>query len=176
MARKSGFTRRNNVMVRETLWVGIVPTTTTLAAASAAALFTGFSTALLDLRPFTIIRTRGVMMVQSDQVGASESFGVVLAAAVVTDEALAAGIASVPTGDANRDSDAFFLFEEVIGRFNFISGTGTEQRGVNQSRYFDSKAMRKIESGYDVAITVEAQSIVASGEIRKAGRMLIKLH
>ena len=176
MARKSGFVRRHNRMIRETTWIGIGPTSSALAAASAAELFSGFSTISLALRPFTIVRTRGGMMVQSDQTGASETFGCVLTAAVVTEQAIAAGINSVPTGDLDRDSDAFFLYEEVIGRFNFISGTGTEQRGVNQTKYFDSKAMRKVEDGFDVAMVVEAQAIVDGTNVRKFGRMLVKLH
>jgi len=82
----------------------------------------------------------------------------------------------VPTGDTNRDSDAFFLFEEVLGRFIFISGVGVETVAEQATVRYDSKAMRKVEDGFDVAFTVEAQAIVSSGQVKKAGRMLIKLH
>ena len=92
------------------------------------------------------------------------------------EEALAAGIASVPTGDANRSSDAFFLFEELMGRYIFISGVGMDTVGEQATVRFDSKAMRRVEDGFDVAMTIEAQAIVSSGQVKKSGRMLIKLH
>jgi len=176
MARKSGFARRSNRMVRETVWAAITPTDTAIASASGAVLFGGFSAAALALRPFTIVRTRGWIHVLSDQVAASESFGAVYTQAVVTDQALAAGVASVPTGDADRDSDAFFVFEEIAGRFEFISGIGVHTWAQDNMRYFDSKAMRKVEDGFDVAFAVEATAISSGVQIKKGGRMLLKLH
>ena len=66
MARKSGFVRRSNVMRRDTIWIGGTWATATLASTSSAAILTQFSAGALALRPFTVIRTRGIATIKSD--------------------------------------------------------------------------------------------------------------
>ncbi len=173
MARKSGFVRRNNRMVRESLWFGFGFTTVTLASSNAVAIGHSLNAAALALRPFTIVRTRGSYNVRSDQKAATEFYGVSMAFAVVTDQAVAIGATAVPTPDTDRGSDKFFVFEDVFGEFNFQSGVGIE--GLNGiSRDFDSKAMRKVQNGEDIISVLEAPS--TSGVMSFAARMLIKLH
>ena len=174
MARKSGFVRRQNVMVRETLWVAIVPTLTALGAASVAVLFGGFSGAALALRPFTVVRTRGLLHLASDQQAASEVQHVALGMSVVSEQALAIGVTAVPTPAADQDSDLFFVYEEIANVVTFQTAVGGYNEG--QLLHYDSKAMRKVEQGSDVAIVVETMSTSFGASIVKSGRMLIKLH
>ncbi len=176
MARKSGFVRRGGRMVRETLWVGIGETDTALASAGTAVLFTGLTANLLSLRPFTIVRTRGLIHVISDQVSAAETFGAMFGMCVVSDQALAVGITAVPTPGADRASDLWFVYEEIFGRLILNTAIGVQTYGRDGCKYFDSKAMRKIEEGQDLSITVEAMTISSGVQIKKAGRLLIKLH
>ncbi len=175
MARKSGFVRRGNTMVRETRWVAIAETDTTLAAASTAVLFTGFGATVLALRPFTIVRMRGILGIRTDQVVASELQHAALSLAVVSDQALAIGVTAVPTPSADRASDAFMLYEEIASFFTFASNIGIQTQGMTLKE-FGSKAMRKVEQGFDAAMCVETSVNSAGCIVSKAGRMLIKLH
>jgi len=160
---------------RQTVWLGIGPTHSALGAASTATLFTGLSAAQLAMRPFTIIRTRGIIGIKSDQQAANEFQHAALGMAVVSDQALAIGVTAVPTPDTDRDSDLFFVYEELAAEFVFTTGAAFNSDGMT-SRTFDSKAMRKVEEGSDIAITIETTSTSSGVTFTKAGRMLIKTH
>jgi len=173
MARKSGYVLRRGVMRRETSWASIVPTDTAVAAATAVT-FLGFSAGLLALRPFTIVRTRGYIHMTTDQVAATENQSASMGLAVVSDQALAIGVTAVPTPETDRSSDLFFVHESLASRFIFSTAVAYIQGGIG--RVFDSKAMRKVEEGQDVALSVETTG-VSSGIIwHKSGRILVKLH
>ena len=173
MARKSGFVRRNNVMRRETLWIGAVSTSVTLASTGAVSLLSQLDASGLALRPFTVVRTRGSFHVRSDQVAASENYGVAMGFAVVFEQASAIGVTAVPTPNTDINSDAFFVYESIASRFEFVSGTGFDPAAGLVVNY-DSKAMRKVEDGFDVVQTWEVTS--TSAAIRDTFRMLVKLH
>jgi len=176
MARKSGFVRRGGVMRRETLWLGIAATDTALGAATTAAIINSAPAGVLALRPFTIVRTRGLLNVRSDQISADETFGAALGFSVVSDQALAIGVTAVPTPVTDQGSDMFFVYEEVLGKFSFITGVGFQSGGADQCRYYDSKAMRKVNDNQDISFAIESQSVVSSGQVLHSGRMLVKLH
>jgi len=173
MARKSGNVFRGGRMRRQTLWLGGPFVTTTLASTNAVALTASLSAAGLALRPFTIVRTRGVWQVRSDQTAALESYGAMMGFAVVSDQAAAIGVTAVPTPDTDIQSDAWFVHEMQFGTFGFISGVGTQELGQPQ-RTYDSKAMRKVEEGFDFVQVMEAS--VNSASIHDAFRILVKLH
>ena len=166
---------RGGRSVRQTLWVGIGESITALTSANSAALIGVGNAALLALRPFTIVRTRGVYAVRSDQTGASENFSAALGACVVSDQANAIGITAVPTPFTDLGSDLFFLHQIYANRFEFISGVGIEANSAGLIQY-DSKAMRKVPDGSDISFTIEASSVSLGVSIFHAGRMLIKLH
>ena len=174
VGRKSGFVRRGGSMVRATLWAQIAPTESTIATASTAVLFTGFGTAQLAIRPFTVIRMRGVWFCQSDQSAASERQQVAFGASIVSEEALAIGVTAVPTPATNGGSDKFFLYEILMNSFTFKDATGVGR--IIETATFDSKAMRKVEEGEDIAIALETFSTSSGAVIGKAGRILLKLH
>jgi len=172
-ARRS-FGRRVGVR-RETLWVALASTLTTLASGTPV-LLTGLSAATLALRPFTIIRNRGVMHLASDQISASESYMAHMGCAVVSDQALAIGVTAVPTPVTDRDSDLWFLYESLVSRELFGDATGFND-GAGVAKEYDSKGMRKVEEGQDLAFVLENEGAPFSGcNISKVGRMLIKLH
>ena len=72
MARKSGFVRRSNRMVRDTLWAPIAHTFAALTTSGAALMLTA-SAAEDALRPYTIVRTRYQLAIRSDQIIALEN-------------------------------------------------------------------------------------------------------
>ncbi len=162
---------------RETEWIGISPALITVAAAGTATLIATLNAAALALRPFTIVRTRGFIWGRSDQVGATENWGAHYGICVVSDQAAAIGVTAIPTPFTDQDSQLFFVYEEVFGRFEFVSGVGVLEIGAASGlRSFDSKAMRKVNGTEDVAFVVETNTIVSSCGFYDSGRMLIKLH
>ncbi len=179
MANRGFVTRRSfrggTRQVRSTVWGAILPTRTSFSGASVTVLFSGFSAAALALRPFTIVRVRGLWHVSSDQEVADEVQHVALGFAVVSDQAIAAGVASVPTPFAEADSDLWFLYELQMTEFLLGSAVGfSGDFGV--TREFESKAMRKVDDGQDLAIVMETASTSNGMFVSKAGRFLLKLH
>ncbi len=173
--RKSGFIQRGGVMRRESLWVANDDTETVIGAANSAVLFGGFTAAVLDMRPFTIVRNRGFWHIRSDQGTASETQAVSFAFSVVSDEALAVGVTAVPTPGTGKESDLFFVFETLLTALNFGSAIGV-QHPFGVGAVYDSKAMRKVEDGQDIAQTIQTEGISDGVVVQKTGRMLIKLH
>jgi len=161
---------------RLTRWFDIPWTVSGLTTTNSAILVASFTAAELALRPFTIVRCRGILKISSDQSAASESARASMGLAVVSDQAIAIGITAVPTPETDRASDLWFVYESIVSDFLFADATGfTEPTGTLLR--WDSKAMRKVEEGQDVALVVENTGISANGAfIEVAGRMLIKLH
>ncbi len=175
MARKSGFVRRHNRMVRETLWLGAPFIRTTITAASTAVLMSSLNAAALALRPFTVIRTRGIWSIISDQQTANENMEMSIGHAVVSEQASAIGVTAVPTPVSESDSDLFFVYDSVIGSTRILSSVGFNEN-ENKLRDVDSKAMRKVEDGSDIVSVVET-GVGSSGLIVTTFfRQLIKLH
>ncbi len=172
---RSGFHVRGGKSVRETSWISIDRVAATLATANAAALLGTLNAAALLLRPFTVVRSRGIFHLESDQTAASEIVHIAIGLAVVLDQAAAIGVTAVPTPATDRASDLFYMYEEGIMSFVLGDSTGfVEPGGVLLS--FDSKAMRKVNDDQDIALVAETETASGGGIIRLAGRMLIKLH
>ncbi len=174
MAGKRGYVMRRGVMRRETMWISGGIAATTMATASTAVLSGSLNAAALALRPFTVVRVRGMLHSRSDQISADEGYSCSFGLAVVSDQASAIGVTAVPTPDTDRGSDLFFVFEDMIGHFGFTTGTGYRQLG--EARGFDSKAMRKVNDDQDVVVTKEATSISNGVILTDVFRMLLKLH
>ncbi len=99
----------------------------------------------------TVRRTRGTIMVQSDQEGTSESqFGAV-GFVVVNDLAIAAGAAAIPGPFSDQDDDGWYVWQPLLANF----GAGENWAQIYE---YDSKAMRRVEEGFSVAVMVENAS------------------
>jgi len=162
------------VMRRETRWIGSTAVRTGLGAASTAAILQTYSATILALMPFTIVRTRGLLMVTSDQQAATEVFDIGYGHAVVSAQATAIGVTAVPTPVADDDSDLWFLYERVANLFDFTTGTGYRLTGIE--RQLDSKAMRKCEDGNDFIVAAETSALSNGATVFSYVRQLIKLH
>ncbi len=176
MARRT-FSRGGR-QVRDTLWIALAPGRDTLAAASTAAFIASLDAFGLSLRPFTIVRSLIHLSIHSDQVAASENFDAAFGMAVVSDQAVAIGVTAIPTPMTDIESDLWFFHQILHGRFEFISGVGTDSQGVVPpgGHTFESKAMRKVEQGQDLAIVVETSAVSLGAVVYNAGRILVKLH
>ena len=165
----------NKFARRLTVWTSALPNSTTLASTSTAALTASLGAGLLAMRPFTIVRARGIIHVISDQAAQTESYQVGHAHAVVSDQASAVGVTAVPTPYADMGSDLFFVYEQISSTFRFVSGVGfDEPAGV--THIFDSKAMRKVNEDQDVVSVLETSAISSGCVVIDSWRYLIKLH
>jgi len=162
-------------MVRETAWASVDTSESVLSGAPTAVVINSAGAALLALRPFTVVRVRGIMHVRSDQAAASESFIADLGAAVVTDQAAAIGVTAVPTPLTDKSSDAWFVYEQIAGRIDIGSGAGTGPPSLTSTwMQYDSKAMRKVEQDFDIVFVAENE--IAGCNLLHSARLLIKLH
>ncbi len=173
IARRSGLVLRGGRNRRDTLWGGVVFTSNTLVA-DTPILFGGLSAAGLALRPFTIIRVRMAVNVSSDQSVAVENYAAAIGMAVVSDQALAVGVTAVPTPASEFDSDLWFMYQSFAGRISAVTSTGINDSSPTVN--VDSRAMRKVEEGQDLALVVEAFTGSLGCQLGKVGRFLLKLH
>ena len=173
--RKSGFIVRDGARKRETIWIGGAAFNQSLVTQTTVVLVTSLNAAALAFRPFTIVRTRGVIRVRSDQNAAAEDYGASYGRCVVSEQASAIGVTAVPTPTTDNVSDLWYVYEFMLGSLQVQTAVGLFEGG--QERIIDSKAMRKVEDGEDVISVVEGAGTGFSGaQISGFTRMLVKLH
>ncbi len=99
----------------------------------------------------TLIRTRGIISIKTDQAVTGEvqlgAFGL----AIVEDRARAVGIAAVPIPGTNAADDAWFVHQFVVAKYDLVTAVGFDPNMVTQY-VIDSKAMRKITDNAMVAV------------------------
>ena len=125
--------------------------------------------------PFTILRTRGMIGVVSDQVIAEEfPFGA-FGACVVSEPARAVGVGSLPTPITDEGSELWFLHQFWMTNLMVSVGAPTSLApGSLKIFEFDSKAMRKVEEGQAVVFVIENSSDTDGAFFFLKFRMLIK--
>ncbi len=114
-------------------------------------------------------------MVRSDQETAIETYAACFCASVVSEQASAIGITAVPTPFTDIGSDKIFVYANVFGRLAADSGAGFKSE-MGRSTQIESKAMRKVVDGEDVAFVLETPALSAGVVATIYFRMLIKLH
>jgi len=172
MARKRFI--RGGKSVRSTMWIRLTETSTNLAAGNSAAILLSLNAAALALRPFTIVRTRGVFQVTSDQTAATERQAVALGMCIVSDQASAIGVTAVPTPYTDAGSDLFFVYEQNVQELTVVTAIGFYAE--NPGQHYDSKAMRKVNDDQDFIVVIENSGVTSGADVFHSGRMLIKLH
>ena len=101
----------------------------------------------------TIRRSVGHMYVRSDQVAATEDWRGAFGMIVVSDLAIAAGAASIPGPVTDANDDGWFVWQA----FNGAQGIDSQLTGHVFT--FDSRAMRRVEEGFTVAMMIEATGV-----------------
>jgi len=174
---RSGRFIRGTVARRETLWFTSPGSLVVLAAANQAVLLQVLNAAALAIRPFTIIRSRGVVGISSDQTGATEDQHAAFGCAVVSQQASAAGVGSIPTPVTDDGSDLWFVYQRLMAKIQFASVSGMDAN-AGKIYEFDSKAMRKVEDGEDLVVVAEngPAGTGAGVRINWYVRFLIKMH
>jgi len=172
MARRRDFAR-GAVAIRSsrlTTWFQFLPTEVTQASNSAATLMFVLNATALAMRPFTIVRSHFLVAIGTDQTGSLEAQRAAIGIAVVSEQAVDVGISAVPTPILDMSSNLWMLHQVLYADESQLA----DNRSPESVYSIDSKAMRKVELGQDLAIVVEGAGFGGGVQITVGGRMLIK--
>ena len=161
---------------RKTLWLDFAQVLQDVVAIPGGnvVLLSSLNTAALALRPFTVVRTRGVAWWSFDQTAANEFVAGALAFGTAQDAAVAAGIGSLPTPVFEAGSSNWFSWTPLMA--SIFGSTAVGFADGSKVFHFDSKAQRKIESGTDIYVAAENESATDGGLLMFMARILIKLN
>ncbi len=123
----------------------------------------------------TVMRTRGSISVLSDQIITSEEPFGAIGMCIVSDQAAAVGISSIPTPMTEAESDLWFVHEFFYAPVTFVTAVGMGD--ISQTFHFDSKAMRKVAPNETIFGSVSAETEVGAATLAFVAdtRMLVKL-
>ena len=165
MARPRGFVRTGQR--RLTQWIGP-------ALQGYIAVATGGATVIASV-PFlekaTIARTRGNVSIKPEAVASDTELIGAVGFGVVSSEALAAGVASIPEPFTDADWSGWFVWRSFSYDFEFSDASGLNYPDWNFE--VDSKAMRKV--GPNESAVIVAESFSGAFRISIPLRMLVKL-
>ena len=157
------------------IWVSFQMVASITVAANALNLGLSSNDAFRALAPFTIVRTRGILTIESDQVLAAESPQGIFGVIVVKQTAVDIGATAIPDSfnDGGEDFHVYQPFRIPTMR-QTTNNLFTERSG--QDWIIDSKAMRKVDDGGDIAFMCRNSSAAFGLVYSVTGRQLIKLH
>jgi len=159
---------------RQTLWGDFAITETSIGGATKV-LTNVTGATILAIRPVTLVRARFHLGIESDQQIAGEAQIAAWGLCVVIDQAVAVGVTAVPGPITDAGSDAWVAHQYLTSTFAFVTAAGVEAQ-FQTSMDVDSKAMRKIEEGFQLISVVETSSLSNGAVITQMGRVLLKLH
>ncbi len=170
MPRRVGRQFRSGVR-RLTAWSATAPETQWIAlAAGTSVIDSTFTTAAGSV---TVVRSRGLLSVVTDQEAADEQpFGAV-GIAIVSDQAVAAGVGSVPSPYTEPESDFWLLHQFWSAEARIGDGTGFAR--LSQVFELDSKAMRKVSDDETLILMMENGNATDGILYRLDMRFLVKL-
>ena len=147
---------------------------TTITTVGTSVVQTSLNAGALALRPFTMVRVRGVIRLETDQLTTTEFQEIAFGLAVVSDQAVAVGVTAVPSPVSDNGSDLWFVYERMLNDIKVSSAIGILTQGVE--RIVDSRAMRKCEDGEDIVSVVETGAASQGVIVTAYFRALVKLH
>ena len=147
-------------------------TLTTLPAASKIIAVLIPAATLLDLIPFTITRTVGLVHVESDQIAATERQLGAFGMGIVNDQAGAVGATAIPGPGTDCGWSGWFVHQFFAESLLFFSGIAASKFGGNYA--FDSRAQRKITAEEDIVFMIENSHATFGLAFGVSLRMLIK--
>ncbi len=159
---------------RQTDWsILVIPVGTTNIAGNSKVLAASITAAALDaITPFTIVRTRGILSVGSDQRAATENQLGSLGIGLVNEVARALGVTALPGPSSQATDNRWFVHQFYSQRLSVTTDIGVEPNFFTQY-VIDSKAMRKVT--FDQGLVFMFENTAATGhDIFLSLRMLIK--
>ena len=150
MARPRHFPRTNSRSARLTQWIGPADQGYVTVASTTAVIIA--STTFSD--PLTIMRTRGMISVKSN-VDTDVTITGAVGMAIVQNEALVAGVNSLPEPFSDADWGGWFVWRTFAIDQKVLSVSSIFQAQYNFE--VDSKAMRKVTSNESLVVIAESQ-------------------
>ncbi len=123
--------------------------------------------------PATVVRTRGLLTIASDQAGADEQQLGAFGMTFVNETARALGVTGIPGPSEDALWDGWFVHQFFAQKLEFSSGVGFEPNMATQYS-IDSKAMRKFESDEGLAFMIENSHATFDLQMSLQLRILIK--
>ncbi len=157
---------------RQTTWIGPADQNTVNVSSGGSAIIASFDPAANFLEAPTIVRSRGQALVKLQAYSADLDFGGALGICVVTDEAFAAGAASIPRPFDDSDWGGWLVWRLFANRFELLDATGS-LFPAGLALEIDSKAMRKVGQGETIVMMCESQTGAMS--VAMHVRMLLML-
>ena len=115
----------------------------------------------------TVVRTRGQISTISDQIATLEIATAAIGMIVVSEDAFAAGIGSVPGPVSDIGNDEWLLWQGLNSYFDLIAG------GDAVIQVLDSKAKRIVREGNRVAVVVEGAASPETTSMRVTGHIRV---
>ena len=174
MAFKRGYpTRGRSGPKRVTSWVGPADQAFLSVATGAKVIISIFTlaTSVPSLDRPTIVRTRGEVSVHPASAAADVSIVGAFGLAVVSTDAFAAGVASIPGPFDDADWEGWYVWRSFSFRYELLDATASLI--FTRSWEVDSKAMRRLGTNTTCVAVAESQS--GAFEISMPLRTLIKL-
>jgi len=156
---------------RQVTWVGPADQFTVNVSSGASGINQSFDPAAAGMVKPTIVRVRGLLLVKLQAYTTDQDVNGAFGMCVVSDEAFAAGAASIPRPFDDAGWDGWFVWQPFSFRYEFHSATGDIIGSVGWD--IDSKAMRKVTDNETVVCMVESQSGAFAASVNT--RVLFKL-
>ena len=170
MARN--FPTRVGRVKRQTTWVGPADQSFISVATGAKVIIASFDPGASGFNKPTVVRTRGDVSIFPNSVTADLNIVGAYGLAIVSDQAFAAGVASVPGPWNSPGWDGWFVWRSFGYRVENVDSTGVNAP-LSISQEVDSKAMRKVTENETIVLVAESQAGAFS--ISMALRLLLKL-
>ncbi len=121
----------------------------------------------------TIVRLRGLFLVRPSDYSADLDMQGALGIGMVSDQAFAAGAASIPGPWTDPDWDGWFVWQPWALRNEFASAVGNQTADSALVQILDSKAMRKVKANETLVVMAESQA--GAVIVETPFRLLVKL-
>ena len=157
---------------RQTDWIGSADQGLVAVASGASQIVQSFAMDGSDLgADATVVRTRGLLVVKPQTGAADINIIGALGICIVTDQAFAAGAASILGPWTNKEWDGWFVWVPFALSLDVTTDVG--RLLISRQYEIDSKAMRKFDAGNTIVVLVESQA--GALEAGPIFRMLMKL-
>ncbi len=144
---------------RVTTWVGPADQDSVAVASGASVIIASFVPASNGMLAPTIVRSRGEVAIRNSVVASDQDIGGAFGICIVSDEAFAAGTASIPRPFDDSDWGGWFVWQSFKSQFELRDSTGASGLNETSLRYqVDSKAMRRVSDNETVVMMCESQT------------------
>jgi len=155
----SSMAGRSRIVTRSTKrhgeWTGSTPQTSLAALAGSSAVLD--QTFTPSAPGETLVRTRGLFGVRTDQQTASENIMGAVGIGIVSAQAVSVGITAIPHPDTDSSWSGWLWHQYFTASMVFGTAVGLEFQAIN-TWIIDSKAMRKVGDEERVVVVVENSS------------------